>query len=82
MTPQIEFDGRTVWVNGPHCLARFCPISYEVADSTDFDTSYTVRRTDYVDAKKDWAEMWGEFKDLVRERFGVEIKEEAKPLYV
>lgn len=27
-------NGRTVWINAPHCIARFCPLSGEIYPST------------------------------------------------
>lgn len=27
---EVTTDGRTVWVNGPLCIGRFCPVSAEV----------------------------------------------------
>ncbi len=30
---EITTDGRTVWVNGPTCLGRMCPVSAEVFDA-------------------------------------------------
>ena len=30
---EITTDDRTVWINGPNCLARFCPVSGEIFPS-------------------------------------------------
>ncbi len=78
--PQVESDGRTVWVNAPECIARFCPISGEVfqqhGDFADRQETLYMKRAS--DPKIDWKDWVG----MVKKHHGVTVGEEYRPRFV
>lgn len=85
---EVSSDGRTVWVNAPLMVARFCPVSREfgpalgategVAMLTAFEFGAwdTVK---HVDAEPTAAD-WEAFKAEVQRRYGLVVSDEHKPL--
>jgi hypothetical protein len=63
---QIDTDGRTVWVNRPDCIARFCPVSGEV---------YSCYEDGYVLT----APIWGDWKEAVFEKYQIEVADKFQP---
>jgi hypothetical protein len=72
---EVLTDGKTVWVNNPTCVARFCKVSYEYADSFGFNTVAFV-------GTHRLAYDWAHFVILVKERFGIQIEDKYRPAYV
>jgi len=72
---EIHTDGRTVWVNNPTCVARFCRLSYEFVN---FDKLECVG---FV-AKGSTIEDWRTFVLAVFTRFGIAIPDKFMPSYV
>ena len=62
-------------MNNPICVARFCRLSYEYADSCGFNT---VACSPTVPTMSDWAR----FVLTVKERFGIQIEDKHRPTYV
>lgn len=69
----IETDGRTMWVNAPNCVARFCPISAEIYG--DPSETRAVRGTDKVTQRETW--LW--FAAQVAERYGINLGNKHAP---
>ena len=61
----IETDGRTIWINGPTCLARLCPMSGEVMVHGRLDT---VVKESFAD----WCTR-------VRDVLGIYVPKEVRP---
>jgi hypothetical protein len=81
---EVASDGRTVWINRGICLARFCPISHGYAsvraDESSDGLSYeeiTIKHPELLPSVH-----WEEFLAGVKNRWGIEIGTEHKPLYI
>lgn len=78
---EVASDGRTVWINGGICLARFCPISHEflsVSSDQGNHPELTIRHSD----EKSFSSYWDAFVAGVKTRWEIEVGSEHKPLYV
>ena len=73
---EVTSDGRTVWINGPLLLARFCPVSREFCPAED--QMWTTAHPDY----KPTAADWDDFVERVKSLFGIEIPARHRPLYL
>jgi hypothetical protein len=73
---EVLTDGKTVWVNNPTCVARFCKASYEYAGTCG--GYHTVAFVGTHRLAYDWAH----FVILVKERFGIQIEDKYRPAYV
>lgn len=73
---EVASDGRTVWVNNPLCVARFCPISREFQPTVD--QLWCIQHED----KKPTAEDWDHFVEHVKSLFGVTIDQKHRPSYI
>jgi hypothetical protein len=71
---EIETDGRTVWLNAPTCVARFCPISAEIFAGATTEVR-AVRGTDALTQRATW--LW--FSARVSELFGVSLGNKHAP---
>lgn len=89
---EVSSDGRTVWVNGPLLLARFCPISREYVKPSSKVSQGSVTDTDegvFVQPltvphpeKGPTEEDWADFVASVQTRYGVRIEPKHKPAYI
>lgn len=81
----ISSDGRTVLVNRWMCLARFCPISHEyvaVSSNESFDGAEYSEITVPHPRQGPFLPQWEDFLLGVKNRWGIEIGPEHKPLYI
>jgi len=81
---EVAWDGRTVWINGPdgHSVARFGFAGVDVHTSLDEQRATGNQCLDCRAHGVDPRASWERFRDVVRERHGVEIPEVARPDWV
>jgi hypothetical protein len=72
---EITTDGRTVWINRPILIGRFCPISGEVVVGRDVETRV------HPDKKPGQAD-WEWFKARMLEEHRVDVEDSFRPGYV
>ena len=73
----VTSDGRTVWVNAPVCVARFCPISREFFPTVE--QSWTIQHDDMKPTSDDWKH----FVEYVQSLFAITIADHHhRPLYL
>lgn len=73
---EVESDGRTVWVNAPCCLGRFCKVSAEVF-AIPKDRHHC--RDGYIECGA--LPSWSWWKRRMLTAHDLEIPEEFRPEY-
>lgn len=75
LKPEVVSDGRSVWVNSHRCLARFCPISFELFLDDP-------RKDVVVRATEDRLADWENFKTMVFKKYQVVVADRHRPTYI
>lgn len=70
---EVFTDGKTVWVNGPNCLGRFCRYSAEVVVYNSETAQDEVLRVTGPGERTSAAE-WDWFVEAVSEHHGIMIE--------
>jgi hypothetical protein len=73
---EVASNGRTVWVNNPACVARFCPVSREFQPTAE--QLWCINHDDAKPTMNDWQH----FVDHVKSAFGVAIDAKHLPTYL
>lgn len=70
MSYQIETDGRTVWVNAPLCIGRFCKLGGEVVKNKRCCMSSLTKQTE---------PNWQQWTKAMREVHGIDVPDKYRP---
>lgn len=83
MNPEVIFDGKTVWVNGPdgHCLARFGIKGLDIHKTAELQIKTETQCIACTHSRPNLSD-WGAFKNKVSELYGALIPDNAKPLWL
>lgn len=79
-TIEITADDKTVWINAPICIGRFCPSSYEVAPKSE-DVGSQAQLTMRVLPERQMS-AWSNFKSLMKSTHNIEIPDSFCPSWV
>lgn len=72
----VESDGKSVWINGLVCVARFGAAGYEFNNLTDSMFGFRATGRDQMTTESDWVK----FVRLARQMFNVMVGDMHKPV--
>jgi hypothetical protein len=78
---EISTDGKTVWVDGPFCLARFGRLVQEYLYDVHFKETMGFESKIHVDGSPTQKD-WDTFVKVVRDRFKIKVSKKYRPSYV
>lgn len=76
---EIATDGRTVWVNAPNCVGRFCKFSAEVVDPDSLHPSNLL--TASGESGRTGITEWRWFVDEIARLHGIAVPEDKRPSF-
>lgn len=75
MKVEVSSDGRTVWVNGPFCMARFSSTGWEIMEPAGMGVTDFVETCLVTSPALDWEEFVG----AVKKHHGVVVDKKFRP---